>query len=99
MKENEIKQLEKLVGAVLRTGVFASASILAVGLAATLAFPSFKHGPDIIRAGLLVLIATPVSRVVASVIQYTRDRDWLFSALTLFVLLIVLGSLVFGIKG
>ena len=97
MREEADERLERLIGHVLRAGVFTSASILTAGLLLSLAFPSLPAGQRVIRAGLLVLIATPVSRVVASVVQYTRSRDWLFSALTLFVLLIVLGSLVFGI--
>ncbi len=96
MRDVEAERLERVVGKVLRAGSTASTTILAVGLAAALLVPSFRPAQTIIRVGLLVLLLTPVSRVVASVIEYTRDRDWLFASLTLVVLVIVLASLLFG---
>ena len=96
MKDQEIDRLEAIVGRVLRIGSIASASILAVGLLLTLAVPSFAPAQTITRFGLFVLLLTPVSRVVASVVEYSRDRDWLFTALTFVVLAIVIGSLLVG---
>ncbi len=97
MKDQEIDRLEGVVGRVLRIGSIASASILAVGLLLTLAVPSFAVAQTITRVGLFVLLLTPVSRVVASVVEYSRDRDWLFTALTFIVLAIVVGSLLVGV--
>ena len=37
--------------------------------------------------GLVMLMATPVARVAASVIEYLMHRDWPFFALTAIVLL------------
>ncbi len=96
MRDVEAERLERVVGRVLRTGSTASTAILAVGLCIALVVPSFHPAQTIIRVGLFVLLLTPVSRVVASVIEYTRDRDWPFAALTLVVLVIVLASLLFG---
>jgi uncharacterized membrane protein len=98
MTQAQLDRLEHLVGAVLRIGTLASTVILALGLAMALAMPSSTAGPVVIRAGLLVLLATPVARVVASVVDYTRDRDWLFAALTFLVLVIVLGSVLIGAR-
>jgi uncharacterized membrane protein len=50
----------------------------------------------IIQLGLLVLIATPVARVVFSVIAFVLERDRLYIALTLIVLIVLLFSLVGG---
>ena len=99
MRDAEIDRLERVVGRVLRVGAIASTSILAVGLSLTLVVPSFTPARSILRAGLLVLLLTPVSRVVASVVEYTRDRDWLFAALTFVVLAIVVTSLLVGVLG
>lgn len=99
MREVELDRLERLVGRVLRVGSVASTSILAVGLAIALLFPSSARAETIIRVGLLVLLLTPVARVVASVFEYTSDRDWLFAGLTSLVLAIVLGSLLLGVLG
>ncbi len=97
MRDADTDRLERVVGHVLKLGSVASTSILAAGLLLTLAVPSFAAAHAITRVGLFVLLLTPVSRVVASVVEYTRDRDWLFAGLTLAVLVIILGSLVVGI--
>lgn len=51
----------------------------------------------IAQAGLLVLIATPVARVMTSVVAFALERDRLYSAITLAVLTILLVSL-FGVR-
>ena len=48
---------------------------------------------DIIQFGLLLLIATPVARVVFSAIAFAIERDYLYVAVTLIVLAILLYSL------
>lgn len=54
------------------------------------------HSRAIIQAGLLVLIATPVARVVFSVWAFARERDWVYVCVTLIVLGILLFSLLGG---
>jgi uncharacterized membrane protein len=46
--------------------------------------------------GLLVLIATPILRVLGSIGAFVYERDWRFASLTTLVLLVVLVSLVLG---
>ncbi|MDA8243889.1 MAG: DUF1634 domain-containing protein, partial [Elusimicrobia bacterium] len=50
----------------------------------------------LIQLGLLMLIATPIARVVFSVFGFLRERDWLYVAVTLVVLAILLYSLING---
>jgi uncharacterized membrane protein YfcA/uncharacterized membrane protein len=52
----------------------------------------------VITLGLLLLIATPVIRVAASVLVFAFERDRKFVLITLIVLVILLGSLFFGGK-
>jgi uncharacterized membrane protein len=47
----------------------------------------------IAQAGLLVLLATPVLRVAASVAAFTLEGDRLYAAITLVVLIVLLTSL------
>jgi uncharacterized membrane protein len=47
----------------------------------------------IIQFGLLVLIATPIARVIFSIFAFAAERDWLYVAITLIVLAILLASL------
>lgn len=47
----------------------------------------------IIQLGLLILIATPVARVAFSAAAFALERDWLYVAVAVFVLLVLLYSL------
>lgn len=51
----------------------------------------------VIQLGVLLLIATPVMRVAASVLLFLQEGDWVYTAITLAVLLILLWSL-FGLS-
>ncbi|KPV49515.1 hypothetical protein SE17_32180 [Kouleothrix aurantiaca] len=46
--------------------------------------------------GLLVLIATPILRVVGSIGAFVYERDWRFAAITSLVLAVLAVSLLFG---
>jgi uncharacterized membrane protein len=46
--------------------------------------------------GLLVLIATPILRVVGSIGAFLYERDWRYAAITSLVLAILLASLLLG---
>jgi uncharacterized membrane protein len=52
---------------------------------------------QIIQLGLLLLIATPVARVIFSVAAFTWERDYLYVSISLIVLVVLLYSL-FGPK-
>lgn len=53
------------------------------------------HGRGLIQLGLLLLIATPVARVLFSVFAFLYERDWKYVIFTL----IVLGLLMFSLFG
>ena len=54
---------------------------------------AFQFQPaGLIQLGLLLLIATPVARVVFSVFAFFRQRDYLYMVITLIVLAILLFS-------
>lgn len=54
------------------------------------------RGPALVMLGLLVLLATPVTRVVASIILFHRQRDTLYVVLTSIVLLLLGVSFLLG---
>ena len=45
-----------------------------------------------IMVGVLVLILTPVMRIVLSLVGFVRERDWLFAGITSFVLAIIVAN-------
>jgi uncharacterized membrane protein len=51
------------------------------------------RGDSIIQLGLLLLIATPISRVIFSVFGFAIERDHLYVVITLIVLAVLLYSL------
>jgi uncharacterized membrane protein len=58
---------------------------------------AFSGRPDaIIELGLLLLILTPIARVVFSVVAFARERDLMYVIMTLVVLGVLLYSLLAG---
>jgi uncharacterized membrane protein len=54
------------------------------------------RGPAVIQLGVLLLIATPVLRVLFSVGAFARQRDFTYVVVTLVVLAVLLSSLFLG---
>jgi uncharacterized membrane protein len=54
------------------------------------------RGRGIIQLGLLILIATPVARVLFSIFAFLRERDTLYALVASIVLVILLYSLAFS---
>ena len=50
---------------------------------------------DLIRIGLMALIATPIARVALSLWLFRRERDWLYVGITGFVLCVIGASVWF----
>jgi uncharacterized membrane protein len=55
------------------------------------------HGRGLIQLGLLLLILTPIARVVFSLVAFVRQRDRLYVLVTLIVLGVLLFSLVWKV--
>ena len=80
-------RLETLIGQTLRIGMYASTLCLAIGLALSLFTSLDELAQWLMTAGLVALMATPVARVAATVVEYAVCRDWTFFILTSIVLL------------
>ena len=57
------------------------------------------RGRAIIQAGIILLIATPVLRVVFSAIGFWLEKDWLYIGITVLVLSIIFISMLTGHAG
>jgi uncharacterized membrane protein len=57
------------------------------------------RGRAIIQAGIILLIATPVIRVIFSAIGFIMEKDYLYTAITVLVLFIILASMISGHAG
>jgi uncharacterized membrane protein len=87
---------DRIVAMVLRTGAFACFFIMLAGLIAG----TFLHGHvplDLERAGVLLMLATPVVRVIVACFLFFREKDWKYGWISLGVLVILMLGSVFGI--
>ncbi|MBA3826565.1 MAG: DUF1634 domain-containing protein [Ktedonobacterales bacterium] len=64
-------------------------------------FTGVGHGSAIaiIMLGLLLLIATPVTRIAVSILAFANERDWRYVGITTVVLVILLISFLLGKAG
>lgn len=118
-KTTQDRNIENLMGNLLRTGVLAAAVIVFTGAVVYLLsngsltpdYSKFKGEPadlknlngiitDLIRLnhrgiimfGLLVLIITPIARVIFSLIAFILQKDYIYTAVSAVVLIILLLS-------
>ena len=87
---------DRAVALVLRIGAFGCFFIMLTGLIGGL----FMTGPvplHIERAGVLLMLATPVVRVIVACFLFFREKDYRYGWISLGVLLILMLGAVFGI--
>lgn len=57
------------------------------------------HGKQIIQLGVLMLIATPIARILFSVLAFAIEKDYLYTVITLIVLGVITFSMLGGLGG
>jgi len=87
---------DRIVALVLRAGAFGGFFIMLAGLVIGL-FTSGGLPLAIESAGVLVMLATPVVRVIVACALFFAEKDWKYGAVSLGVLVILLLGAVFGI--
>jgi uncharacterized membrane protein len=88
-------EFDKAVALVLRIGAFGCFFIMLAGLIDGL-FVSGNLPQDIERVGVLLMLITPVVRVLVACVLFFREKDRKYGWISLGVLLILMGAL-FGI--
>jgi uncharacterized membrane protein len=96
--DESLDRLEHRLGVLLKAGVLSSAASLAIGLVAWFAAGPTTLSSGAMTIGLLILMATPILRVIVSLVAYIRMRDWFFVGTTVavFVLLGITVLLAWG---
>jgi uncharacterized membrane protein len=87
---------DRAVAMVLRVGAFGCFFIMLAGLIAGL-FLSGRVPLGIERAGVLLMLATPVVRVMVACFLFFREKDFKYGWVSLGVLVILMLGTVFGI--
>jgi uncharacterized membrane protein len=85
-------EFDRAVGLVLRVGAFGCFFIMLAGLIDGL-FVSGHLPQDIERLGVLLMLVTPVVRVLVACVLFFREKDWKYGWISLGVLVILLGTL------
>lgn len=122
------KDISRIIGLILRWGVYLSLSVAIIGgfiylttkgdhtsmqqkafvekdeNLITLVRDMFRgiakgDGLSIIELGILLLIATPLTRVVFSLWAFNQEKDRLYVTITLIVLVIIFVSILTGFGG
>lgn len=87
---------DRVVALVLRTGAFGCFFIMLAGLIVGW-FVRGSIPVGIERAGVLLMLATPVVRVIVACFLFFREKDWKYGWISLGVLVILMLGSVFGI--
>lgn len=87
---------DRAVAMVLRIGAFGCFFIMLAGLIDGL-FMSGRVALDIERAGVILMLATPVVRVIVACFLFFREKDYRYGWISFGVLMILLLGGVFGI--
>ena len=89
---------ERLLVRVMLVGVLLSTAVLSTGLVWLLLRPASVAGQQLLDGGLVVLMATPMVRVVLSIAEALRRRDWFWLWSTAAVVVVLLGTLAYSLQ-
>ena len=96
MSEVREPGFDRIVALVLRVGAFSCFSVMLAGLIVGW-FVSGRIPLGIERAGVLLMLATPVVRVIVACFLFFREKDMKYGWISLGVLVILMLGSVFGI--
>jgi len=89
-------EFDRVVALVLRVGAFGCFFVMLAGLIDGF-FMTGRIPLDIERAGVLLMLATPVVRVIVACFLFFREKDYRYGWISLGVLVILMLGAVFGI--
>jgi hypothetical protein len=95
--DEDVQNLERLLGRLMLRGVQLSAVCLAAGLALWISGAPPASATWLLTAGLIALMATPMLRVAVSVIEAIRLRDWFFVTTTAAVAMLLSISVAYAL--
>jgi|KBSMisStaDraftv2_1062788.scaffolds.fasta_scaffold00296_32 uncharacterized membrane protein len=87
---------DRAVSKVLMIGAFAGFAVMLSGVVLAM-FSDSAMTRQLETVGVIVMLATPVVRVLVVCILFLREKDWHYAAVSLGVLVILLLGVGFGI--
>ena len=86
---------DRVLSLTLKFGAYTAFALILAGLVLQLVVP---WGAKVAAAGLLVLLATPVLRIIVACLQFLRERDFKYALVSFGVLAIVVLAYVLGLQ-
>lgn len=86
---------DKVLSLTLKFGAYTAFALIVAGLVMQIAV---AWGSRVTAAGLLVLLATPVLRIIVASLQFLHERDFKYALVSFGVLAIVVLAYVLGIQ-
>lgn len=86
---------DRVLSLTLKFGAYTAFALILAGLMLELVVP---WGSKVAAAGLLVLLATPMLRIIVACLQFLRERDFRYALVSFGVLAIVVLAFVLGIQ-
>lgn len=96
MNQRREPEFDRAVAMVLRVGAFSCFFVMLAGLLDGL-FMTGHMPADIERVGVLLMLATPVVRVMVACFLFFKEKDYKYGWISAGVLVILLLGSVFGI--
>ena len=87
--------VDRVLSLTLKFGAYTAFALIVAGLMLQFVVP---WGAKVAAAGLLVLLATPVLRIVVACLQFLRERDFKYALVSFGVLAIVALAYVLGLQ-
>jgi uncharacterized membrane protein len=86
---------DRVLSLALKFGAYTAFALIVAGLGLQFVAP---WGMRVATAGLLVLLATPVLRIIVACLQFLRERDFKYALVSFGVLAIVVLAYVLGVQ-
>ena len=96
MSEKREPGFDRALALVLRIGAFAGFFVMVAGVIAHILVDG-KIAARLELAGVLIMLFTPLVRVLVAMVLFFREKDWRYGWISAGVLLILLLGSVFGI--
>ncbi|ADQ39920.1 protein of unknown function DUF1634 [Caldicellulosiruptor acetigenus I77R1B] len=91
MENKKIAAMEDIISIVLRAGVLLSIIVICAGLFLHIVL-KLAAGSLIIKIGLYILFLTPFARLVVSLFMFLIEKDLIYFAITLAIIVIIVVS-------
>jgi len=92
--KRESAATDRILALTLKIGAYSAFACIVAGLLLQYAF---RFGDRVTKIGMVILLATPVLRIVVAAIQFARERDLKYVLISLGVLGIVVLAYLLGV--